>query len=81
MFGPRVVELGAAPGDPLVVVLRRPQAIAVGQRVQASGEVRTFRRAELESELGANLGPEVVTLEGQKCLLAGSVGPEEIDHG
>lgn len=72
-FGARVLELGAARGEPLIVVLRRPQTVLVGQRVEAGGEVRKFRRAELESELGVDLGPEVMALEGQRCLLVRSL--------
>ena len=73
VFGPHVIQLGDAPGDPLIVVLRRPEPILVGQRVEVNGEVRTFRRADLESELAVEFGPEVHGLEGQRCLLARSV--------
>lgn len=72
-FGMHVIQLGTAPRDPLIVVLRRPEPVFVGQRVEVSGEVRTFRRAELQSELAVDLGAEVHNLEGQRCLLARSV--------
>lgn len=72
-FGAHVIQLGSARGDPLIVVLRRAEPLLEGQRVAVSGDVRTFRRAELESELAVDLGSETVGLEGQRCLLARSV--------
>ncbi len=74
-FGRQVMQLGNAPGDPLIVVLPRPEPLFVGQRVAVTGYVRTFRRTELESDLAVQLGPEVVGLEGQRCLVAQSVRP------
>ncbi|HWC11727.1 MAG TPA: hypothetical protein VG455_10935 [Acidimicrobiales bacterium] len=72
-FGAHVIQLGSASREPLIVVLRRAEPVFDGQRVAVSGDVRTFRRAELESELAVDLGSETVGLEGQRCLLADSV--------
>ncbi len=72
-FGMYVLQLGSTTPEPLIVVLRRPEPLSVGQRVEVTGEVRTFHRAELEAELAVALGPEATSVEGQRCLLANSV--------
>ena len=75
-FGAYVLQLGDAPSDPLIVVLQRAKPFLAGQRLAVSGDVRTFRRVELESELAVDLGCETSGLEGQRCLLAHSVRPD-----
>ncbi len=74
-FGNHVVQLGTAPSEPVIVVFPRASAFPEGARVEVSGRIRTFSKADIEAELGIELGPEVDGLAGAKCLIAASVRP------
>ena len=68
--GNHVVQLGTAPTEPVLVVLREPGLYPTGTRLTATGRISTFVRAEMEEELGVDLGPEVEGLTGERCLVA-----------
>ncbi len=72
-LGRYVIQLGSAPPQPVLVVLRSPNPFPVGTRVEVTGRIRTFSRAGLEAELGVDLGSEVEGLDGQRCLVAVTV--------
>lgn len=54
----------------MIVVTLTPVGASVGRDVDVTGRVRTFRRAELEAELGVDLGPAANELEERSCLVA-----------
>ncbi len=72
-FGNHVTQLGTAPSEPVIVVFPQPTAFPDGARVEVSGRIRTFSKADIEAELQIELGPEVDGLAGAKCLIAVSV--------
>ena len=69
LYGDHVFTVGSGREQVNVVVARRVP-VSVGSEVEVSGRVRTFRRAELEAELGIDLGPGVDALESRSCLVA-----------
>lgn len=68
VYGDHVFTVGSGREQVNVVVARRVP-VSVGSEVEVSGRVRTFRRAELEAELGIDLAG-VDSLERQSCLVA-----------
>ena len=74
-YGSHVVQLGNSPSEPVLVVLPTPRTFPNGVRLEVSGRIRTFARADLEAELGVDLGPEVEGLAGSPCLVAAAVRP------
>ncbi len=72
-LGAYVIQVGTTPPEPVLVVLTSPNPFPVGTRLEVTGRIRTFERAELEAELGVAFGPEVHGLEGQRCLVAATV--------
>ncbi len=72
-FGQYVIQLGTTPREPVLVVFRTPSAYPVGARLEVSGRVRTFARAEIEAEFGVPLGSEVESFDGSRCVVAASV--------
>ncbi len=74
MFGPHVIQVGGSTApDPVLVVVPFRHTLEPGARVEVTGRVRTFRRAELESALGIDLGADVARFEGTRSLVASSV--------
>ncbi|MDQ4131918.1 MAG: hypothetical protein M3179_01645, partial [Actinomycetota bacterium] len=71
-YGPYVFEMGSGP-ERVIVVQARPNASVEGKEVEVTGRVRTFRRRELQDELGVDLGADVSPLEEQTCLVATEV--------
>ncbi|MDQ4133107.1 MAG: hypothetical protein M3179_07870 [Actinomycetota bacterium] len=72
-YGSHVFEVGSGP-ERVIVVLARPHVHVIGSDVEVTGRVRTFRRQEIEAELGVGLGPEVSPLEEASCLVATNLG-------
>lgn len=72
-FGQHVIQLGTSPPDPVLLVFRTPHAFRLGVPLEVSGHTRVFERAEIEGELGLDLGSEVVGLDGQSCLIVAAV--------
>ncbi len=72
-FGDHVVQLGSAPAEPVLVVLRTRNTVPVGTHLEVSGRIRTFAAARLGAELGVDLGPDARRFDGQRCLVAVSV--------
>lgn len=68
-YGPHVFAVGSGV-ERVIVVTATPVAFSVGSDVDVTGHVRTFRRQELEVELGVDLGPSAVSLEDGSCLVA-----------
>ena len=68
-YGAYVFAIGSGSSRAVVVVVPAP-AVIVGRQVEVTGRVRTFRRRELEAELGVDLGPDVGPLEDGVCLVA-----------
>ncbi|MFP5319833.1 MAG: hypothetical protein ACLGI2_16260 [Acidimicrobiia bacterium] len=69
-FGRHVVQLGTAPTEPVLVVLRESGLYPPGTRLTVRGRISTFVRSQLEEELGVDLGAEVEGLTGERCLVA-----------
>jgi len=72
-FGPHVIQIGSTAPDPVLIVVPFRHALEPGVRVEVTGRVRTFRRAELESALGIDFGADVARFEGARCLVASSL--------
>ena len=68
-FGPHVFAVGSG-AERVIVVTATPVAASVGRDVDVTGRVQTFRREELEAQLGVDLGPAPDALENGSCLLA-----------
>ena len=68
-FGNHIFAVGSG-AERVIVVTGTPAAVSVGRDVDVTGQVRTFRRAELEAELGVDLGPAANQLENLSCLVA-----------
>ena len=68
-FGAHVFAVGTG-AERVVVVTATPMAVSIGSDVDVTGRVRTFRRQELEADLGVNLGHEANELEETSCLVA-----------
>lgn len=68
-FGPYVFAVGSG-AERVVVVTATPVAVSIGRDVDVTGRVRTFRRQELERELGVDLGQRANELEETSCLVA-----------
>ena len=68
-YGPHLFVVGSG-AERVVVVTRMPVAVLVGSEVDVTGHARTFRRHELEVELGVALGAEADGLENGTCLVA-----------
>jgi len=68
-YGPHVFVVGSG-AERVIVVTEMPVAVSVGRDVDVTGRVRTFRRLELEAELGVDLGAAANELENASCLLA-----------
>ena len=68
-FGAHLFAVGSG-AERVVVVTTTPVRAAVGSDVDVTGRVRTFRRQELEAELGIDLGPPANELEDETCLVA-----------
>ena len=68
-FGAHVFAVGSG-AERVVVVTAAPVGVSVGSDVDVTGQVRTFRRQELEAELGIDLGQEANELEETSCLMA-----------
>ncbi len=67
---PHILGVGSGPQE-VIVVLPRPFGAAVGSYVVIIGQMRPFRRDELESQLGVELGPMASEIEdGGDCLVA-----------
>ena len=71
-YGAHVFAVGSG-RERVIVVVAGTAPVAVGSEVEVSGRVRTFRRRELEEELGMDLGPEADALEGKSSLVARTV--------
>lgn len=70
-YGDHVFALGSGV-QRVVVVVSTPLLATVGSDVEVTGHMRPFRRSELESELGVELGPQASALENRECLVAAS---------
>ena len=68
-FGAHVFAVGSG-AERVVVVTATPVAASIGRDVDVTGRVRTFRRQELEAELGVDLGQGADGLEETSCLVA-----------
>lgn len=68
-FGAHVFAVGSG-AERVVVVTATPVAVSIGSDVDVTGRVRTFRRQELEADLGVHLGQETNELEETSCLVA-----------
>lgn len=68
-YGPHIFAVGSGP-ERVIVVIATPTAFSVGSDVDVTGHVRTFRRQELEAELGVDLGPAATSMEDGSCLVA-----------
>ena len=68
-FGAHVFAVGFG-AERVVVVTATPLAVSIGSDVDVTGRVRTFRRRELEADLGVHLGQETNELEETSCLVA-----------
>ena len=71
-YGAHVFAVGSG-RERAIVVVAGSAPVAVGSEVEVSGRIRTFRRRELEAELGVDLGPEADALEGYISLVARTV--------
>ena len=68
-YGTHIFAVGSG-AERVIVVTGTPIAVSAGRDVDVTGEVRTFRRQELEAELGVDLGPGADALENVSCLVA-----------
>ena len=68
-FGAHLFAVGSG-AERVVVVTATPMAVSIGRDVDVTGRVRTFRRLELEAELGVDLGEGANELENSSCLVA-----------
>lgn len=68
-FGPHVFAVGSG-AERVIVVTATPVAAWVGRDVDVTGRVQTFRREELEAQLGVDLGAVPDALENGTCLVA-----------
>lgn len=68
-FGDHLFAVGSG-AERVVVVTATPVKAWIGSEVDVTGRVRTFRRQELEAELGVDLGPRANELEENSCLVA-----------
>lgn len=68
-YGNYIFAVGSG-AERVIVVTGTPTAVSVGRDVDVTGQVRTFHRAELEAELGVDLGPAANQLENLSCLVA-----------
>jgi len=68
-YGTHIFAVGSG-AERVIVVTGTPIAVSVGRDVDVTGQVRTFRRQELEAELGVDLGPAANELENVSCLVA-----------
>jgi hypothetical protein len=68
-FGTYVFAVGSGV-EQVIVVTRAPTDAVVGGDADVTGRLRTFRREELELELGVDLGGETDVLENRSCLVA-----------
>lgn len=68
-YGIHVFAVGSGT-ERVIVVTLTPVGVSVGREIDVTGRVRTFRRAELEAELGVDLGPAADQLEDMSCLVA-----------
>ena len=66
---PHILGVESGPQE-VIVVLPRPLGAAVGSYVVITGQMRPFRRDELESQLGVELGPMASEIEDGDCLVA-----------
>ena len=68
-FGAHIFAVGSG-AERVVVVTATPVTVSIGRDVDVTGRVRTFRRQELEAELGVDLGEGANELEDTSCLVA-----------
>ena len=68
-FGAHVFAVGSG-AERVIVVTVTPAGVSIGGDVDVTGRVRTFRRVELEAELGVDLGSATNELEEESCLVA-----------
>ena len=69
LFGAHLFAVGSG-AERVVVVTATPVRVSIGSDVDVTGRVRTFRRQEIETELGVDLGERANELEETSCLLA-----------
>lgn len=64
-------DAGAARGEPVLIVrLDRGRPVGLGEQVEVSGAVRSFRRKLLEAEFGLRFDGPVDEFEGHSCMVA-----------
>ena len=68
-FGAHIFAVGSG-AERVVVVTATPVGASIGRDVDVTGRVRTFRRQQLEAELGVDLGQGANELEDTSCLVA-----------
>lgn len=68
-YGAHIFVVGSGT-ERVIVVTRSATGVPVGEEVDVTGRVATFRRGELEAELGVDLGLAPQELENGNCLVA-----------
>ncbi len=68
-YGAHIFVVGSG-AERVIVVTRTATGVSIGGEVEVTGRVGIFRRAELEAELGVDLGPAADELENGSCLVA-----------